>query len=321
MDCTKDPPDSTANTGNEMFSIWYSSLCENTRKAYQKAWEITRAHIGAWAISMRRSGLAETTIQLRLAGISSLYRYAIEEYEIINPDGTQTTLAHFNPVKGKSLRINISPYGKATHLTNTQIRAILSSISRNSVLGLRDYALLLTYLATGRRNSEIRNLHWGDIEQIDDRIWYHWSGKGKRNQRSELLKTAWLAICEYLRAAGRQDSIQTCDYIFTAILSRAKHLPTVNKDWKPFQRPISGQEANKILKRYAEKAGLRPEQVHIHMLRHTWAEVHREVGDDVLTISKGLGHSSISITQVYLDHKRAVTDESWSKVEQLWGLD
>jgi integrase/recombinase XerD len=43
-------------------------------------------------------------------------------------------------------------------------------------------------------------------------------------------------------------------------------------------------------------------RVHPHGLRHTFADELRSAGADVVTISKLLGHSSIAVTNRYLDH-------------------
>jgi integrase len=42
--------------------------------------------------------------------------------------------------------------------------------------------------------------------------------------------------------------------------------------------------------------------VHPHGLRHTFADELRAAGMDVVKISKLLGHSSIAVTNRYLDH-------------------
>ena len=54
------------------------------------------------------------------------------------------------------------------------------------------------------------------------------------------------------------------------------------------------------LKRYARLAGLRIDSLHVHTLRHTASMLRRAAGDDVQEISDFLGHSSLAITQIYL---------------------
>ena len=56
-----------------------------------------------------------------------------------------------------------------------------------------------------------------------------------------------------------------------------------------------------LLPRLARRAGIE-RRVNPHALRHTWAYDAMMRGEPVPVISKALGHSSLSITAVYLDH-------------------
>jgi len=52
----------------------------------------------------------------------------------------------------------------------------------------------------------------------------------------------------------------------------------------------------------------------------TAALIRKEAGDDLQTISIFLGHSDLSITQIYLYKIESHQDASWLKVESLLGL-
>ena len=61
----------------------------------------------------------------------------------------------------------------------------------------------------------------------------------------------------------------------------------------------SEHNVNRNLKKVGELAGL-----HIplttYVSRHSWASIMRDMGNDILVISRGLGHEDIKTTQVYL---------------------
>ena len=330
----------------EAFELWLDSRrSENTRRAYRGSWaaflafadklpwEIHKADVARWMDELRKQGLSKSTLQVRVAAISSFYLYARDEYEVVNLDGTISPLHDSNPAAAKSLRVKVNPYGKARYLSTMEARALLRAIPRNTVQGLRDYALFLFYLATGRRNSEVRTLKWeafegaGDGErqfgerQAGERVWYRWSGKGKSDKRYECPLPVWQAIHAYLKAAGRLEGIRSDEFIFTALSDHAARLPNVNGEtWRPGLTPLSMREVARLLKRYARLGGLDPGKIKVHTLRHTAAMLRKESGASLEEICQFLCHSSLAVTQIYLHEVEGKKDTCWSRVEALLGL-
>ncbi len=250
-------PISPALEWSNAFDLWLASHpSPNTRRAYRKAWdlfftltsrspwEISKSDVARWIEYQRAQHLSPETIQQRLAALSSFYTYVTQIYTSLTPDGREQPLHFFNPVKAVP-RPRTAPYNKARYLNVDQARAFLHAIPRYTLQGMRDYALFLTYLATGRRNSEIRTLRYGDIEacpersevslpsdrfgrglRSESRIWFRWNGKG-RQRRDELPQSVWTAILDFLKSSDRLDSISPSDYIFTALNDSARHLPNV----------------------------------------------------------------------------------------------
>jgi integrase len=303
----------------EAFGAWLARLnSDSTRRAYKSTWRaflafsdkspwaITRADVVNWVNEMEEGKLSDCTIQLRVSALSSFYDFCRNDFTTIDPaTGQEAALHNFNPAGGKAVRRKIDPYGKADSLTPAQARQLLAVIDRTTPQGARDYALLLAYLMTGRRNSEIRNLRWRDFEHEGSTIWYVWSGKRKRDQKYELPLPVWESITEWLRIAGRLATIRREDAIFTAV--------------ERYTTPLSSREVGRILKKYGARVGL-PEDVHVHSLRHTAAMLRREAGDDVLDICEFLGHTSLATTQIYLHRLGGRKDKTWDKVGGLLGL-
>jgi integrase len=308
------------------FGLWLSSKAANTRRAYNAAWaalieytgkmpwEMGSADIEAWAASLHQA-YSESTVQQRLAAISSFFSFARLNYMDF-VDGIERPLHHYNPAKAVS-RPKVQAYGKAHPLSVEGARALLDAIDRGSVQGKRDFALILAYIVTGRRNSEIRNLRWGDIEERNGRIWYRWQGKGCTSGQYEMPATVYHAITDWLTASGRLADMQSADYIFTAICDHASRFPGVDHD--P-DRPLSARYVRDLVKKYARLAGLDPQLVRVHDLRHTAAMLRAEAGDDVRLISSFLGHSDLRTTSRYLFKVGGRTDESWGKVCQMLSI-
>jgi len=342
------------------FDLWLSSRrAPNTRRAYRSAWkhffeftcvqpwEVTSTEVAGWIQAQHGEGLSAATILQRLAAISSFYTYATRTYTLLGSDGREKPLHHYNPVSAVP-RPKVNPYGKAKYLSVDQARAFLRAIPRSYPQGFRDYALFLAYMITGRRNSEIRTLRWGDFEHdmgrsfseltsqkftknsqanveypASARIFYRWQGKGK-DRRDECPSSLWRAITDFLKAADRLDTISPDQYIFTALNNNSSRLPNVSSSNQYAsigqRRPLTARFVGRLLKRYALRAGLDPRLITVHTLRHTAAMLRKEAGEDVEAISRFLNHSSLSVTQIYLHQVEGATDTGWQKVEALLGL-
>ena len=202
------------------------------------------------------------------------------------------------------MRPRVEPYGKAVYLSPPQVKKLLNSIDQASPLGARDYALILGYILTARRNSELRKLRYGDISHTADAVWYTWSGKGRKNQRYELPEPVWQAIKHYLTLSARLASIRPQEYIFAPRGALGTS-------------PLSSMEVGRRLKLYAAKSGLEEAKIHVHTLRHTGAMLRKQAGEDVVEIQDDLGHSSLAVTSIYVKKIAGHRDSASDRVLSL----
>jgi integrase len=203
---------------NDALELWLESRCSpNTQRAYAKAWQLFQESAGKqpwlvgksdvlrWQEQMRQAGLTKETIQQRLAAVSSFYAFACASYTTYGPNGREQPLADYNPVAGIP-RPRISPYNKSTYLSVDQTRALLRAIPQDNLQGLRDYALFMAYLLTGRRNSEIRLLRWGDFQventSASEKSWLARRTDPRRTQRHPSPTSGRRVGDEGIRGAG-----------------------------------------------------------------------------------------------------------------------
>jgi len=165
-----------------------------------------------------------------------------------------------------------------TWLGSEETRRLLAAPPTDTVLGLRDRAILTLLYATGIRASECAGLleEGVDLQQRTIRV----LGKGGRERVIPLNHRAVELLRVYRQARGELATDQ------------------------PFFRTKGGQAINRKLvyqrvKKYAAQAQI-TKRVTPHTLRHTCAThlVQRHV--NIVTIRDILGHRQITSTQVYL---------------------
>jgi len=288
----------------------------NTRRAYERdvaqfflayqledlhPWQVSRVHVSGWVEALVEAGLAEATINRKLAALSSLYEYASTEYTLLNVGEGEVALWQWaNPFRGKSLRYKTQPYGKAVYPSTDEFRRLLGGIDLTTVTGLRNCCILAGMFATTRRVTEWLSLRWSDIHDGPDGEWFTYRYKGGDTRRQAIPADIWRLIELYLAQSGR-DHMQPTDYLFIAHSAAAGRLPGIAEDYDPGEQHISASYVNQILKRYGAAADIAEERLHAHALRHAGARYRKEKGADVFELKDLLGHKSIATTQIYSD--------------------
>ena len=241
--------------------------------------------------------LSAATQNQRVAAIGSFYKFASS---YIPENETEPLWNKANPtsgiVRGKPER---SPKG----LTLEQLSRLFSIISTTSEIGIRDRAILLFYLYSARRRSEIAEIRYGDIQPatfpdghggMRDGWSYRFRGKGRKEilDTQELPQPAKDAIDWMLISSGRIETIKPDDPLFVTAGSNAK-----------------GITASTIAKRmalYAKQAGL---HASLHSLRHSAAKIRHESGEDILSIMGLLRHQDLRTTWLYLQGLTGTEDK------------
>lgn len=291
-------------------------------------WNVSSRDADEWIAHLQEQGTGHNSINRKLAALSSFYQFVIDKFTFVGRDQIERTIyidshgnARNNPFRRPD-RFKVDQYNHSSPMSVETVKKVLKAINPKSLLGSRDHALIVAYLYTGRRSSEIANLRWEDIDvdAVKGRYYYTWLGKGAKGRTDELPAPAYHAIMNFLRVTGRLDTIQAKDYIFQAVYAdRAQRLPNVRADALAANRPISGSMINRIVKRHFVKAGVPAETIHTHTLRHTAAHLRYRDGEgqDLLAVSRFLNHSSVAITQIYLSKMEKPVDTGWTEVEQM----
>lgn len=161
------------------------------------------------------------------------------------------------------------------YLSIEEIEALISSAgdTRNAI---RLYAMIELLYASGLRVSELCELPCTAI--LGNKLLIH--GKGAKERMVPMHDSAVRALNRWMQVRGND----TSKYVF----------PTYSKTGH-----ITRDGFFKILKKCAVLAGIDPNRVSPHVLRHSFASHLLSGGANLRIIQTLLGHEDISTTQIY----------------------
>jgi integrase/recombinase XerD len=168
-----------------------------------------------------------------------------------------------------------------------QVTRLLSVVTGDEPLALRDRALLELLYGTGARISEAVGLAVDDLALTGHPV-VTLHGKGGRTRLVPIGSYARAALDAYLVRAR------------PVLLAAGKGTPAVFLNARG--GALSRQSAWTILHRAAAAAGLPvdgPHAVSPHTLRHSYATHLLDGGADVRVVQELLGHASVTTTQIY----------------------
>jgi integrase/recombinase XerD len=286
---------------------WFANLRNlNTRKAYQndlgefrrfigithpeELRTVTRAHVIAWRKELERKACAPTTIQRKLAALSSLFAYLAEQNAVLH-----------NPVDGVKRPRSNCQEGTTPALSDEQARALLNAPQGDSLKAKRDRAILATLAYHGMRREELCKLKVRDLQRRDGVVQFRIEGKGEKVRYVPVGMKALRLIIEYLEAAGHKEDLE--GPLFRPVQNR------VTGELNKPLHPVSVYQD--IVKRYGQEVGITADVrgFCVHSLRATAATNALAHGADIAKVQEWLGHADISTTRMY-DRRRWRPEES-----------
>lgn len=226
-------------------------------------------------------GLAPTSRARRLSSIRQLYRFLVAEGVVAEDPAT----GFAGPRRERPLPKVLS-VAEVERLLDTAACRGQGTTGRDRFRALRLKALLEVLYATGMRVSELVELP-RSVLTGDDRV-LTIKGKGGRERLVPLNNAARDALTTYL-------SIGTDGEDGLSPMLRTKYLfPS-----RGAEGHLTRQRLAQELKELAQEAGLDPERVSPHVLRHAFASHLLDRGADLRAVQQLLGHADISTTQIY----------------------
>ncbi|MCX4079542.1 site-specific tyrosine recombinase XerD [Rickettsia rhipicephali] len=241
---------------------------------------ITTENIRDWIEYLASNDLQARSINRKISTIKSYYEFLISENHIA-----------FNPV----LNVDLPKYQNKLPeiLSIDQIKSLLEHCSQdNSPEGIRLNAMIHLLYASGFRVSELVSLKLADIltnktSKGEVRKIFSVLGKGNKERVIVINEQAVISIAKYLAIRDvfvNKAKPRNLIYLFPS---------------SALAGYMTRQNFAILLKSAALYAGLNPEHISPHILRHSFASHLLEGGADLRVIQELLGHADISTTQIY----------------------
>jgi integrase len=181
-----------------------------------------------------------------------------------------------------------------------QSQTLLHAPDANTLLGLRDRALLAVLVGCALRRSEAAALTVEHLQERDGR-WVFLDLEGKHGRIRTVPVPAWVkqALDPWLEAAP------TAGRIFRAV--KYRHHVTGES--------LTPEAIKQAVAKYGAQTGL---HVKPHDLRRTSAKLCRQAGAELEQIQMLLGHASIQTTERYLGSNQDLTHAPNDRIRLRW---
>jgi len=229
---------------------------------------VTSDELASYVAQLRADGLAATTIARRLAAVRSFFRH-----QVLLGARTDNPAASVElPKRRRTLPRTLSP---------AEVERLLEAAVGTTPLDLRNRALGELLYGAGLRVSEAVGLERQSVD-LENRL-VRCLGKGSKERVVPIGREAAEAVRRYL-SRGRP------------YLDR-RHRQELFLNARG--GPLTRAGVFLILRRLAGKAGLEPERIHPHLLRHSFATHLLEGGADLRAVQEMLGHADLAPTELY----------------------
>jgi len=197
------------------------------------------------------------------------------EVELIYPNITKDIK---NPPKPRGFRKDA--------LDLEQVKKLLSSIDRTTLIGKRDFALINLMIRTGERTIEISRANIGDIQKKNGKyiLWLQGKGRHEKDEFVVLTSSTLTPIEDYL--FHRNDKSVEAP-LFATLSTNCTN------------QKLSTRSIRRIIKNYFKSIHINSLRLSAHSLRHTTVTLALLAGASLQEVKELARHSNINTTLIY----------------------
>ena len=257
----------------------HKRLSSHTIRAYKndlmQFYNSNYDNVESYIEHLTQSNIKTNTLRRKIACMKVFYNY-LKYQNIIEENPFNQLRFQFRTEKILPKTI---PYDILKNIFSyLEQRVVISKTDYQKQKAERNLLIISLLLSTGIRISELCHIHLKDINLSNKTL--HIIGKGKKERILFLGDQTTFNLLETYINKTRNESN---DFLFSG-----NHSP----------KPLSEQSVRLILKRIVEQNNL-SRTITPHMFRHSFATMLLDSDVDIRYIQQILGHSSISVTQIY----------------------
>lgn len=235
--------------------------------------DITVKFMKQYILYFQRKGNNATTTNSKLQRIRAFLNYMIESEVITENPATKIKKAK------EDIRIDV--------FTDYHIKQMLNYYQRikqreKVFYAYRDYSIIVVFLGTGLRLSELCSLKWSDLDFKQQTLSVF--GKNRKKETVPITDKLVKEISAYKLYCEQNFETQVLsDYVFT------------NKD----NKHLTANAVQNVFKRLAKIMNFKDVRLSSHTFRHTFCQRCIQSGMSIFAIQRLMRHSSINVTERY----------------------
>lgn len=259
------------------YSLDLRQFCEFlTHSGVNRVNQIDKGHVLSYIANLN-DNYKFSSIKRKLASVGIFLNYLEDEGHIARNHLRKIRVRKNRETKIPKV-ITSNDLGKIFSCAYTELHRF-NITDRNYRYVIRDIAMLETLFATGVRVSELCGIRRQDVNLDEGQLVIN--GKGSRQRLVPIVHNSVRdALKETLRCFA--ELIKVHDHIF----------------FNQRKQPLSDQAVRLVISKYCKLSGIE-KRITPHMFRHTLATMLLENSVDIRIIQSLLGHSSISVTEIY----------------------
>lgn len=203
----------------------------------------------------------------------------------------------------KKVRVPKAPKKVIPAFSQEQLGMLLGAIDTSTPEGFRNHLLILLYLDTAGRLTEITNLKIGDVN-LKERC-LKILGKGQKERIVPIGMTTQKLLWKYLNFYRPEPAAPRYNQVF------------LTRDG----RPLTKNRVEVIIKKYGTKAGITGVRCSPHTLRHTACVFWIRNGGDIFSLQRITGHSSLEVLRGYINLAQGDVKLAHSRYSAIDNLD